>query len=197
MEDFQIRAKNDDFPELKEWPWYVDDSVLKCKRIRSSEILNHLNSIEESINFTKEEEENNTLPALDLGLNVDRKRKKIEFNVHYKKTNTNITIKKRSNNTESTKRGVIKGFAERARKYCDPRYLKTELDNIVDVFEDNGYSREEVVKAMNHQKRENKDEVEDAKRGIVVLPNIPKFTYKLQRNTDSKLQARRKEKLKT
>ena len=34
MEDFQMRAKSNDYPELKDWPWYVDDSVLKCKRIR-------------------------------------------------------------------------------------------------------------------------------------------------------------------
>ena len=31
MEDFQLRAKHNGFPELNEWPWYVDDSVLKCK----------------------------------------------------------------------------------------------------------------------------------------------------------------------
>ena len=29
MEDFQIRVKTDEYPELKEWPWYGDDSVLK------------------------------------------------------------------------------------------------------------------------------------------------------------------------
>ena len=33
MEDFQMRAKSDDYPELKEWPWYVDDSVLQTKEI--------------------------------------------------------------------------------------------------------------------------------------------------------------------
>ena len=56
----------------------------------------------------KEEEEDNKLPVLDLGLNVNRKKKKIEFSVHYKKTHTNITIKKISNHTNSTERGIIK-----------------------------------------------------------------------------------------
>ena len=87
--------------------------------------MDHLNSIEpDSIKFTKEEEEDNKLPVLDLELNVNRKTKKVEFNVHYKKTNTNITIKKRSNHRESTKKGVIKGYADRARAYCDPPYIK-------------------------------------------------------------------------
>ena len=179
MEDFQMRAKSIEFPELEEWPWYVDDSVLKCKRPRSEEILRHLNSIEpDCIKFTKEEEENNKLPSLDLELNVNRKKKKVEFNVHYKKTNTNITIKKKSNHRESIKRGVIKGYADRARTYCDPSYLKGELDNIIDVFVDNGYSKEEVVSAMKENPRCNtdKDKEQENLRGIVVMPNIPNFT---------------------
>ena len=98
MEEFQMKAKNNDYPELQEWPWYVDDSVLKCKRNRAEEILDHLNAQEPGIiKFTKEEEEENKLAVLDLELNVNRKRKKVEFNVHYKTTNTNITIKKQSN----------------------------------------------------------------------------------------------------
>ena len=120
MEDFQMRAKTEDFPELAHWPWYVDDSVTKCKKRRSKEILDHLNSIEpDHIKFTMEEEEDTRLPVLDLALMVNRKTKKIEFTVHYKKTHTNITIKKNSNHRDSTKSGVIKGYVERARALCD------------------------------------------------------------------------------
>ena len=32
MEDFELRAKHNDFPELNGWPWYVDDTVLICQR---------------------------------------------------------------------------------------------------------------------------------------------------------------------
>ena len=85
MEEFQMKAKTEEYPELREWPWYVDDSVLKCKRSRAEDILNHLNNQEPEIKFTKEEEEDNKIAVLDLELNINRKRKKIEFNVHYKK----------------------------------------------------------------------------------------------------------------
>ena len=79
-----MKAKSDHFLELNDWPWYVDDSVLKCKRERAGQILDHLNNIEpESIKFIKEEEENNKLPVLDLELNVNRK-KKVEFNKKYR-----------------------------------------------------------------------------------------------------------------
>ena len=124
-----------------------------------------------------EKEEYNKLASLDLGMNVNRKTKKVEFNVHYKKTNTNITLKKRSNHRESTKRGVIKGYADRARAYCDPPYLEEELNNIVDIFEDNGYNRREIKEAMQERKKPTTEEQEEEPiRGIVVMQNIPGFT---------------------
>ncbi len=183
MEDFQMRAKNENFPELKEWPWYVDDSVLKCTQEKSEIILHHLNSIEpDCIKFTKEEEENNKLPALDLEMNVNRKTKKVQFNVHYKKTNTNITIKKKSNHKESVKKGIIKGYGDRARALCDPQYLKTELTNIEEVFMENGFTRNEVRNAMRTKRPSDEttavEEEEETCRGMVLMPNIPEFTTK-------------------
>ena len=113
---------------------------------------------------------------------MNRKRKKIEFNVHYKKTNTNITLKKRSNHRESTKKGVIKGYGDRARALCDPQYLQSELQNI-EVFMENGYSRREVRNAMKETRprTENKDDEEPKIRGIVSIPNIPTFTRTFSR----------------
>ena len=32
MEDFQMKAKSERYPELNNWPWYVDDSVLKSNK---------------------------------------------------------------------------------------------------------------------------------------------------------------------
>ena len=173
-----MRAKAKEYPELNDWPWYVDDSVLKCKRNKASIILEHLNSIEpEVIKFTKEEEENNKLAVLDLELNVNRKTKKIEFNVHYKKTNTNITIKKRSNHKESIKKGVIKGYVDRAKALCDPEYLQGEMENIKQVFVENGYTREEIKNAMKEKERNATDNNEEELiRGMVVMQNVPGFT---------------------
>ncbi len=183
MEDFQMRAKHENFPELNEWPWYVDDSVLKCTKEKAETILNHLNNIEpDSIKFTKEEEENNMLPVLDLELNVNRKTKKIEFNVHYKKTNTNVTIKKKSNHKESVKKGIIKGYGDRARALCDPQHLKSELTNIEEVFVENGFTRKEVRNAMRPKRPPDEttavEEEEETNRGMVLMPNIPEFTTK-------------------
>ena len=181
MEDFQMRAKSTEYPELNEWPWYVDDSLLKCKRYRANTILSHLNSIEpDVIKFTLEEEKDNKIGILDLELIVNRKNKKIEFNVHYKPTATNITIKKRSNHPESTKQGIIKSFTDRANALCDPIYLPDEIKNIKEIFVENGYTEEEVNttirKRSHHAERKN-----DENRGVIVLPNIPNFSAKFSK----------------
>ena len=147
--------------------------------------LHSVNSIEpECIKFTKVEEENNKLAVLDLELNVNRKKKKIEFNVHYKKTNTNITIKKKSNHTESTKKGIIKGYSDRARRLCDPGYLNDEITNIKEVFKENGYGEKEIEEAMKDRRRtttNNDEREEQPTRGIVVIENIPNITPQFNR----------------
>ena len=82
---------------------------------------------------------------------VDRKTKRIMCSVHYKKTHTNINVKKRSNHPESMKRAIIKGFADRARALCDEKHLAEELHNIEDVFVVNGYPRETVRRFMEQR----------------------------------------------
>ena len=68
-------------------------------------------------------------------------------------------MKKRSNHKESIKKGITKGYyADRARALCDPAYLNGEMQNIINVFEDNGYSRGEVEDAMKEKEREEKTE---------------------------------------
>jgi hypothetical protein len=121
MEEVQLRAIETSPCPLNEWFWYVDDSEIKLEKDQSDEILDHLNSIEKGIiEFTKEEQENDVIPVLDLKQKVNRKTKQIECTVHYKKTHTNINVKERSNHPSSMKKGIIKGFADRARALCDP-----------------------------------------------------------------------------
>ena len=91
---------------------------------------------------------------------------------------TPLFVDSRSNHRESTKRGVIKGYADRARTLCDPEYLQKEMENIEEVFVENGYSKTEVRRAMREREEhtENEDEEEKEIRGIVSIPNIPSIT---------------------
>ena len=149
MEDFQLRAIETSPFTLNEWFWYVDDSETKWKEGEAQEILDHLNTIEPGvIVFTKEDQEGDVLPVLDLKQTVNRKTKRIMYSVHNKKTHTNINVKKRSNHSESMKRTIIKGFADSARALCDDKHLAKELQNVKDVFVANEHHRELVRKFM-------------------------------------------------
>ena len=91
------------------------------------------------------------MAVLDLDLNVNRKKKKVEFSVHYKNTHTNITIKKKSNHRDNIKKAIIKGYGDRARNLCDPQYVKEELEHVEQVFIENGYSQKEVQDALKEK----------------------------------------------
>ena len=75
---------------------------------------------------------------------------------------------------------MIKGYADRARSLCDEAYVDAEMKNIQEVFENNGYGKEEIIDAMTEKTHpENEEGSEDeAVRGIVVMPNIPGFTQR-------------------
>ena len=70
--------KTNELSEPNDWLWDVDDRVLKCKPNRAEPILDHLNSIEPELIVSNKstKEEDNKLPILDLGLNVNKKKKK-------------------------------------------------------------------------------------------------------------------------
>ena len=59
---------------------------------------------------------------------------------------------------------------------CDPEYLEDELDNIKEVFEENGYDRKEIERAMKEKDKTAEDEENEETRGMVVIQNIPNFT---------------------
>ena len=168
---------------LNEWYWYVNDSETKCKEGEAEGILDHLNAIEPAvIEFLKEDQECDTLLVLDLKQKVNRKTKKIECSVHYKKTHTNINVKERSNHPESMKRAIIKRFADRARALCDNNYLKKELYNIEDMFVANGYPRESMRRYMEETYQRNDwDQEKEESQGTVTIPYLKIVSERFKR----------------
>ena len=187
MEDFQLRAIETSPYTLNEWFWNVDDSETKCKEREAQEILGHLNTIESGvIVFTKEDQEGDVLPVLDLKQTVNRKTKKIMYSVHYKKTHTNINVKKRSNHPESMKRAIIKGFADKARALCDENHLGEELHSIEDVFVANEYPRETVRRFMEQrpQQVDKREQEEQERRGVVIIRYLKGLSEQFRRTAN-------------
>ena len=177
MEEFQLRAMETSPYPLNQWYWYVDDSELKCKEGQSEEILEHLNNI----NITKEDQEDDVLHVLDLKQRVDRKTKQVECMVHYKRTHTNVNVKERSNHPPSMKKGIIKGFADRARALCDDKHLEDELKNVEDVFVANGYDRKVVKQYMKQNVRGEREMEEQQYRGKVIVPYVRGISEQFKR----------------
>ena len=182
LEEFQLRAMETSPYPLDHGFCYVDDSELKCKEGQSEEILEHLNNIKPGvIVFTKEDQEDDVLPVLDLKQRVDRKTKQVECMVHYKKTHTNINVKERSNHPPSMKKGIIKGFADRARTLCDDKHLEDELKNVEDVFVANGYDRKVVKQYMKQNVRGEREMEEQQYRGKVIVPYVRGISEQFKR----------------
>ena len=55
------------------------------------------------------------------------------------------------------------------------------MKNIQDVFQDNGYTKEEIIDAMAERQHPERETEDEDIRGIVVMPNIPGFTQKFNK----------------
>ena len=87
MEEFEEEALSTAPHPPKFWGRYVDDTGVVGKKQHEDELFNHINQQHPSIKFTiEQEDENNSLPMLDLKL--QRSEKKITTDIYRKPTHT-------------------------------------------------------------------------------------------------------------
>ena len=148
MEDFERKALEQFVFKPKLWRRYVDDTFVIWQHGRENldSFLVHLNSIEESIKFTMEIEENNRLPFLDV---LVHKQNGIPKTTVYKKpTNTGQYLHFESNHNLNTKLGVARCLYDRATKICSrPEDRDEEFNNITETLKRNGYPKKILQKA--------------------------------------------------
>ena len=65
MEDIETRALNTFISGPKLWKRYVDDTLLLLKQEKLTDFFNHINAVENSINFTMEKERIGSTAFLD------------------------------------------------------------------------------------------------------------------------------------
>ena len=137
---------------------YVDDILAKF-RIRPPEgmktidnFLSCLNQVHERVQFTVEYEENEEIPFLDC--HIKRlPNGKVTTTVYRKSSDTNLTINPASCQHPNNITGTFKGFLCRAYRVCStPELLKTELENLLDIWEDNGHNRAKLQQIVNTYK---------------------------------------------
>ena len=168
-------------PKSTTWYRYVDDIVIITHRNTNLQtLLLKLNQVNDSIQFTIEEEVDGHLPYLDMELIRDGNI--IKFKVHRKPTNKDDFIHYASAHSKNTKTGVVIGFFLRAYRICSNQYLKEEIDHITNTFTKLGYPRGLLIKLKDKanailQRRDdgNKQDEWLAVPNYDFVPNIANF----------------------
>nr|CAH7725124.1 unnamed protein product [Callosobruchus chinensis] len=101
-------------------------------------------------------EENNQLAFLDVL--VMRQQGRLNHKVYRNPTHTDRYLHKLSNHHPTQKAGIIKTLSERAKRICAPAYLEEEQEHLEQVLMGNGYSKSDIIRAMNPRRRINAEE---------------------------------------
>ena len=178
MEWFEQTALSSAAKPPKMWKRYVDDTftIFSYDSDDLAKFLDHLNNIAPTIRFTMEVETNKSLSFLDVL--VTRDGEQLTTSVYYKKTHTGRYLDYNSNHTQGVKKGIIKCLASRSKAICSPTTLQTEMNNLVETFEMNGYPQEFIKSALTSERKER---AEDPPTQTVCLPYIPGTSEKLGR----------------
>ena len=188
MEEFEEGALATAPHPPKFWGRYVDDTGVIIKKAHEDELFNHINVQHESIKFTIErEDDNNSLPMLDLKLIRDKN--KVTTDIYRKPTHTDHYLQWSSHHPVQQKLGIVRTLMHRADTLiADHEKRKIEKDKIKTALRTCGYPewalREGAVKGRRPQKRDSGGQESDQEKKhklFVVLPYMKGMTERLQR----------------
>jgi len=139
MEHFEELALTSSILQPKVWGRYVDDTFVIWPHSQSTlpQFLSHLNNIRPSIQFTMEEEVEQRIPFLDVL--VKRSDQSLSTEVFQKPTHKNRYLHFRSHHHPRVLSGIVTCLKKQALDICDPDQQPTELRNLRETFQANGY----------------------------------------------------------
>ena len=160
---------------------YVDDVLAIFDEPKEAEdFLHFINSINDNIQFTKEDEENKSLIFLDIELNCENN--KIITKWHMKSTNTGQYLHKHAFAPQNYKYAAIKSLIYRAyRLTTKPSDFEAALISIRNVFVNLGYHykiveqiRDKIIDKFNYRNNNNENDA-NKKTIYFCLPFVKKF----------------------
>jgi hypothetical protein len=163
------------------WVRFVDDIFAIVKKDILQDFFMHINSLNQHLKFTKEEEENNSLPFLDVL--VTKNGNRLQTSVYRKQTHTDRLLDYSSYHPLCHKKSVVKSLWDRAKTICsNDHLLKDEQSYLKSVFNINGYSNKVIYKWTQEQQRENNTNDDLSKRiSIPYIKNISETAARLLR----------------
>nr|VZI51211.1 unnamed protein product [Spirometra erinaceieuropaei] len=136
------------------WCRYVGDTFVIVKKDMLQHFYSLLNTVFPDIKFTREEEQEQQVPFLDLlvrrNLNVE-----LETTVYRKSTNTTQLLSFHSNHPMAHKRSCVKTLFKRVQTHCSkPEDRTREARYLRDQFVQNGYPRAFISRRLRsrHQR---------------------------------------------
>ena len=172
------------------WYRYVDD-VITCIRTEAiPTTLNHINSVNENIQFTMEIEENSILNYLDLKI-ARKDDGTLSYSIFRKPTHTDKYLSFDSNHPLEHKNSVVQSLMHRAFGLCDGESQQQEIEHISDVLQNNGYpkrmvknfeqkARKKFNKSSNGSQNNSGTEA-DERKSYISVPYIPGTSERLRK----------------
>ncbi|PNF15534.1 hypothetical protein B7P43_G16534 [Cryptotermes secundus] len=180
MEDFEERALDLAPHKPRCWFRYVDDTFVIWSHgpDKLQDFLNHINSINQCIQFTMETETEGHLPFLDIDI-YRRPDGSLGHRVYRKSTHTNLYLNAASHHHPSNKQAALSTLVHRARALCDQDSLHAELVLLKDVFKKNGYNNRQIHRVLN--RRPNISRPEDKPGSVAFLPYVGTIFNRISR----------------
>ena len=175
MEFFEDRALSTAVNPPRWWKRFVDDTFVILKKDHKEEFLQHINSVDPSIQFTTEEQkEDGSMPFLDI-LVTPQEDGTLTSKVYRKPTHTDQYLQWDSHHNLACKYGVINTLTHRAKAVCsNSQLLKEELHHLEGALTKCKYPRWAFQKVLKDQEsKKNKKEERNTpiqKRCHIVVP---------------------------
>ena len=181
MEQFESRALDTATTPPTMWYRYVDDTMAKIHENAIDSFSEHLNSIDQHIQFTSEQEKDGRIPFLDtcVSINQDGSTK---ISVYRKPTHTDQYLNFQSNHHLQHKRAVVNTLMLRAQTLVTENDDRTrETQHVKQALKMNNYP--EWMLTIPHPKSttEDTEEPQNEKKIYASTPYIKGISERLQR----------------
>ena len=174
MEFFEDRALSTAVNPPRWWKRFVDDTFVILKKDKKEEFLQHINSVDPSIQFTTEEQkEDGSMPFLDI-LVTPQEDGTLTSKAYRKPTHTYQYLQWDSHHNLACKYSVINTLTHMAKAVCsNSQLLKEELHHLEGALTKCKYPRWAFQKILRDQESKNKKKERNTpiqKRCHIVVP---------------------------
>lgn len=154
---------------------YVDDLILSIPTDEKDSVLRVFNKYNKHIQFTIEEETNNSVPFLDTKL-IRNNDNQVVLDWYVKPTFSGRYINYKSFHTEKTKINLVLGLKNRIEKICHPDFRENNLRKLFNILIDNSYPERLLKKLIFNSRTYNLN------RTNRLMPGTPEISAFLTRN---------------